>query len=55
MVLGLWPVRAAGVFRGPFINAAGSATALVVGTTHDPATPYPWARNLPARWATRAC
>ena len=46
MVLGLWPVSPAGVFRGPFRNAAETPTALVVGTTHDPATPYRWARNL---------
>ena len=46
MGLGLWPVRPADVFRGPFRNAADAPTALVVGTTHDPATPYRWARNL---------
>jgi pimeloyl-ACP methyl ester carboxylesterase len=46
MVLGLWPFRPVGVFRGPFVNPPTSPPALVVGTTHDPATPYRWARNL---------
>ncbi|MEU3352352.1 alpha/beta hydrolase [Streptomyces sp. NPDC037389] len=39
-----WPVRATG---GPHrIPARGAAPILVVGTTRDPATPYPWARAL---------
>ena len=31
------------------IHAKGAAPILVVGTTRDPATPYPWARNLAAQ------
>ncbi|MFE1881901.1 alpha/beta hydrolase [Streptomyces diastatochromogenes] len=39
-----WPVRATG---GPHrIEAKGAAPILVVGTTRDPATPYPWAQSL---------
>ncbi|GAA2709593.1 MULTISPECIES: alpha/beta hydrolase [Streptomyces] len=39
-----WPVRPTG---GPHrIPARGAAPILVVGTTRDPATPYPWARSL---------
>lgn len=39
-----WPYTST-VKRGP-ISAAGSAPILVVGTTHDPATPYVWAQSL---------
>ena len=39
-----WPVRAAGEPRR--IEAKGAAPIVVVGTTRDPATPYPWARAL---------
>lgn len=39
-----WPYQSS-VKRGP-ISAAGSGPILVVGTTHDPATPYVWAQNL---------
>lgn len=39
-----WPTPATG---GPHrIEARGAAPILVVGTTRDPATPYPWARAL---------
>ena len=38
--LGLFPIRAQGVFRGPFRASASAPTILVVGTTYDPATPY---------------
>jgi pimeloyl-ACP methyl ester carboxylesterase len=31
------------------INAKGAAPILVVGTTNDPATPYPWAQHLAAQ------
>ena len=41
----LWPWRARGVYRGPFRNAAAAPTPLVIGGTHDPATPYAWARR----------
>jgi pimeloyl-ACP methyl ester carboxylesterase len=37
------PTRTAGE-----ITAAGSAPIIVVGTTGDPATPYPWAQHLAA-------
>ncbi|MDQ6748535.1 MAG: alpha/beta hydrolase [Candidatus Dormibacteraeota bacterium] len=39
-----WPVRATG--RAHPIKAPGTPPILVVGATHDPATPYAWARNL---------
>ncbi|MEV4441383.1 alpha/beta hydrolase [Streptomyces sp. NPDC049577] len=39
-----WPVPAVG--RPHRIPARGAAPILVVGTTRDPATPYPWARGL---------
>ncbi len=39
-----WPVRATGAPHR--IPARGAAPILVVGTTRDPATPYPWARAL---------
>jgi pimeloyl-ACP methyl ester carboxylesterase len=39
-----WPAAPA---DGPHtIAAPGSPPILVVGTTHDPATPYPWAKSL---------
>jgi pimeloyl-ACP methyl ester carboxylesterase len=39
-----WPVKPTG---GPHrIEARGAAPIVVVGTTRDPATPYPWARSL---------
>lgn len=39
-----WPVRATG--HAHRIEAKGAAPIVVVGTTRDPATPYPWARAL---------
>ncbi|MEU8587179.1 alpha/beta hydrolase [Streptomyces sp. NPDC048664] len=39
-----WPVRATG--HAHRIAANGAAPIVVVGTTRDPATPYPWARSL---------
>ncbi|MGW2783211.1 alpha/beta hydrolase [Streptomyces populi] len=39
-----WPVRNTG--EPHRIEAKGAAPILVVGTTRDPATPYPWARSL---------
>ena len=38
-------MEAASRFTGPF-TAAGAPPILVVGTTGDPATPYPWAQAL---------
>jgi pimeloyl-ACP methyl ester carboxylesterase len=37
---GLLPIRARGVFHGPFRASASAPTVLVVATTYDPATPY---------------
>jgi pimeloyl-ACP methyl ester carboxylesterase len=42
-----WPVRATG--RAHRIEAKGAAPIVVVGTTRDPATPYPWAQSLAAQ------
>lgn len=39
-----WPVKPTGEPRR--IQAKGAAPILVVGTTRDPATPYPWAQSL---------
>lgn len=39
-----WPVPATG--RAEPIHAQGAPPILVVGTTHDPATPYEWAQAL---------
>ncbi|MET9412017.1 alpha/beta hydrolase [Streptomyces sp. NPDC002935] len=39
-----WPVKNTG--EPHRIEAKGAAPILVVGTTRDPATPYPWARSL---------
>ena len=35
-------------FRGPFVNSPAAGTALVIGMTHDPNTPYAWAKRLTA-------
>ncbi|GAA3840028.1 alpha/beta hydrolase [Streptomyces chiangmaiensis] len=42
-----WPVRATG--QPHRIQAKGAAPIVVVGTTRDPATPYPWAQSLAAQ------
>ncbi|MFI9231087.1 alpha/beta hydrolase [Streptomyces rimosus] len=42
-----WPVKPTGAAHR--ITARGAAPILVVGTTRDPATPYPWARSLAAQ------
>ncbi|MCX5131832.1 alpha/beta hydrolase [Streptomyces sp. NBC_00340] len=39
-----WPVKNTG--EPHRIEAKGAAPILVVGTTRDPATPYPWAKSL---------
>lgn len=39
-----WPVHSTGTPHR--IPARGAAPILVIGTTRDPATPYPWARSL---------
>jgi pimeloyl-ACP methyl ester carboxylesterase len=40
----VWPYP--GVVPAQRLTAPGSAPILVVGTTHDPATPYEWAQSL---------
>jgi pimeloyl-ACP methyl ester carboxylesterase len=44
LVFGYWPVPAVG--KPAEITASGSGPILVVGTTYDPATPYPWSQAL---------
>lgn len=39
-----WPVKSKDTRKN--VKAKGAAPILVVGTTHDPATPYPWAQKL---------
>ena len=47
-----WPVAASGTPKT--ITAHGSNPILVVGTTHDPATPYVWAQALARQLASGA-
>jgi pimeloyl-ACP methyl ester carboxylesterase len=42
----VYPLKQNDVFRGPFTNPASAAPILVIGGTHDPATPYDMARRL---------
>jgi hypothetical protein len=42
----VYPLRQNDVFRGPYRNPASAAPILVIGGTHDPATPYEMARGL---------
>jgi len=44
LVFDSWPIPATGEPHA--LHATGSAPILVVGTTYDPATPYPWAQAL---------
>ena len=44
--MALWPVEPQNGYFGPVSNSAKATTALVVGTTHDPATPYVGAKRL---------
>jgi pimeloyl-ACP methyl ester carboxylesterase len=44
----LWPAHDEDAFAGPFDVPASSAPPLVIGTTYDPATPYPGAVRLVA-------
>jgi hypothetical protein len=48
LAFGLWPVKALGAYYGPVENSRRAPTALVIGTTHDPSTPYVWAKRLTA-------
>ncbi|MGW7384578.1 alpha/beta hydrolase [Streptomyces sp. NPDC054794] len=45
-----WPVKPTGSPHR--IEARGAAPIVVVGTTRDPATPYPWARSLSRQLAS---
>jgi pimeloyl-ACP methyl ester carboxylesterase len=46
MIPGRWPADSPDVYRGPFRNPSYAAPILVVGGTHDHATPYAWAVRL---------
>ncbi len=48
LVHALWAVEDHDAYRGPIRNPASAATALVIGMTHDPATPYVHAQRLTA-------
>jgi pimeloyl-ACP methyl ester carboxylesterase len=43
---GLLPVSDRSAYHGPFRNSRTSGPALVIGTVHDPLTPYVWAQRL---------
>jgi pimeloyl-ACP methyl ester carboxylesterase len=45
---GLSPYESRDVYRGPFRHPSSAPPALVIGGTHDPATPYRWAKRLAA-------
>lgn len=44
----LWAAEDRDAYRGPIFNPRSATTALVIGMTHDPATPYAHARRLTA-------
>lgn len=44
--IGLWGVRPKDAYFGPLRNSPRAPTALVLGTTHDPSTPYAWAKRM---------
>jgi pimeloyl-ACP methyl ester carboxylesterase len=44
----LWPVHDADAFAGPWTVPSTSPTPLLISTTYDPATPYPWGQRLSA-------
>jgi pimeloyl-ACP methyl ester carboxylesterase len=48
LVRAMWPVKDRDAFRGRINNSWNSAPILVVGMTHDPATPYVQAQRLTA-------
>lgn len=43
---GLLPVSDRSAYHGPFRSAKSNGPALVIGTVHDPQTPYVWAERL---------
>ena len=47
--MALWPVEPQNVYRGRVGNSPRATTTLVIGTTHDPATPYVAAKRLTAQ------
>lgn len=49
MIEGLWPSKPAEVYRGPFRNSSANGPVLVIGGTHDPATPYSWSKTMTNR------
>ena len=46
MVARFWPARSADRFVRDFENPPSAPTILVIGGTHDPATPYQWAEHM---------
>ncbi|WP_405059053.1 alpha/beta hydrolase [Kribbella sp. NBC_01505] len=46
LIPGRWPVKGKDAYRGPFHNPSWAAPILVIGGTHDAATPYKWAKTL---------
>jgi pimeloyl-ACP methyl ester carboxylesterase len=48
VAIGQLPGKPEDPFRGPFRSAPGGPPALVIGMTHDPWTPFAWARRLVA-------
>lgn len=46
LIPGRWPAEQAEVFRGPFRNPASNPPILMIGGTHDGATPYHWAQRM---------
>ena len=49
LVQSLWPARDRAAFRGRITNPAGASPILVIGITHDPATPYVQQQRLTAQ------
>jgi pimeloyl-ACP methyl ester carboxylesterase len=41
-----WPIELRGAFYGPFRHAASAAPTPVIAGSHDPATPYAWAKRV---------
>jgi pimeloyl-ACP methyl ester carboxylesterase len=41
-----WPVHARGAFYGPYRHPKAATPALVLHTTHDPASPYAWGKKV---------
>jgi pimeloyl-ACP methyl ester carboxylesterase len=41
-----WPVKPRGAFYGPYRHPDRATPALVIHSTHDPATPYQWGKRV---------